>query len=313
MPAKVQFREITVHVGTDKRAVRGVSLDSFLEWVQARSGTVVTIDQERLRVLCENHGATTSGAVINLQGRPNFETLDPLTLIRAATNSQSSTEAYSCNVWAINRMHHIGVYQSQAQTYGVSEFRRVMSHLYDLYVAEQRLAHAQALVDQGADPDRANEKAKHAIAGRISISPHMTTDEFLALVAKLATVKSFNYSVDVSKIQSTSTWFGMSPSFRDAKLSSQRILMKNGAKPKPVVDFVRSHQADLKSGKAIGVDGDGIQQVYQITQHAEVIGDMPGDQWGLRLPPCLLDVATSDALGTVMRYLNDRVSALNVD
>ena len=309
----VQFREITVAIGTDKRAVRGVSLDQFLAWVEARSAQPVTINKERLRVLCENHGATTSGAVINLQGKSNAETIDPTTLIRAATSSQANTEAYSCNVWAIDRAHHVGVYQSQANTYGVSEFRRVMSHLYDLFLAEQRQQHAGILVANGCDPERAAKKAAAAIAGRISISPHMTTDQFLRLVEALQAVTSFSYSVDVSTIHESTGWLSWTPNFRDAKLASQRIRMKDGAKPRPVVEFVRSHLDRLKTGVAIGLDADGIEQTYRITQHAEVIDTLSGVEWGRRLPPCLCDVATSKATETVLRLLKIRTDALNID
>lgn len=312
MSSQIQFRAFTIQVGSEHRQVRGMTINDFMLWAADNADRVHEIDGERFAVRCENHGHCTSGVVINFKGNPAFETIDEQTLQRHPAQSLDGTQAFSCNLWAINREYKIGVYQSQAQSVGLSDFRRVMSKVFDGYKVVCREKGREQHVNEGLDPAAAEKKAEREISGHITIQPSMTTDEFLQLVGELNSVKSFRYRVDVSRVV-MSRRYPWACEFRDAQVASQEIRMRDGSKPAPIKRFVRDHMSDLKAGTVVGIGDDGIEKTYRLTQHAEIIERMSAAEWGNRLPDNLRHVEASQAMGTVLRLLRERAAELVVD
>jgi len=299
---KSELRPFSIRLTQSSRA----NLGDFAADLAGTSGIRVDRDGYKWMVIAGVSSGVLRGCIVTLLGNAAWEALDETNGQIRHYGPRDGGLDFRLNLFAIAIAQGSGVYQSMRDSLSIGEFKDCLQNRYHDWRCRVQKAEREQIgllkPELGADELDAMA-TKNKPLGQLRISPRMTTDQFISLVSHLQQVHSYSYNLDVTNAASGGYTQAQLPHARavSGKVTFNQAGRSTARKIADLVGRVVHKKATVK-----GEDADGIERVYRLTQHHEVLETISGVDWKRRLPDNLNGILGSQAMGTLLSSMSQR-------
>jgi hypothetical protein len=234
--------------------------------------------------------------VVTYLGPGGGMTIDPKTLVEQEWETQDGSLNYRKNLMVISKVSMRGLYQSQAETFPISDVGRLVSHFSREYKRAKIEASAQELVSSGSEKDSAMRASERKWVGLLTLKAEMTKADFEKMIAEMKEVGVFSWSIDVSKNKGGT----FTPELKNAARSKGEVRFTPvTGKGSGILTFLKNHSPFR--AKVKGQDIDGIERVYYLQRKYEVLDSFQEVDWRRRWESkSVRDFTSTKAIATMI-------------
>lgn len=274
---KVRFYGFTLEAGD------GISLPDFFQHLLTKSSATDEYDfngRERLFLLDETQDERFyTGLFVTIKDHKKFCELrdEHGVLTIHVSEVDENADLMEFNFFIINKTTFCGLYQHYHASCSIGQHFYFLRTLWKELKETKINAHVQAEQAAGsAEPQEKLEKAAKKIYKKnLTYSLYYKPADFVALIAELASVRSFEYGLSTVHVPGDS--FG--PQNSNLKKVTEKVLFKKGTTAQQIAeqiqDFVNAQ--DISAGKVVGEDEEGIDRPVHLTNNTESFAEYEFD------------------------------------